>query len=237
MPPRGAWASGAVRSLVPCSCKRRGLSAILDWRGPKSPSTPVSRWMTMTAQPVRTCWGQPRRLGHKMKSSVAVVLSIELFFVGAVPLFAAEAKAPSNEGVFFVHTGTPGGTCKVDRARDGVTSVKCVDGRNMATYKRNQGCLDSSGSGYCGLDVEWMPGLSGAQLNCGHGVSYFLFSGAVADNLCRSKHGTKSCETADGAGYARASCDGGCANTAEGGNCCQVGTPGCPPAAKSNAAH
>ena len=168
-----------------------------------------------------------------MKTLVLLVLRMGLVLlawgVAVAPLSAASAQASTAWGVVFVHPGTPAGACDAQPGRDGDHEIACVDGGNSATYRAGEGCATSSGSGYCGVGVEWRPGLGGAQLNCPHGVSYWLFSGVATDNGCRSSGGTKSCETTDHAGYARATCAMGCENTALGGNCCQVGMPGCPP--------
>src|SRR5262245_12387811 len=141
------------------------------------------------------------------------------------PVFGASARSP--DGLFFLHTGTPGGACKVRTGRHGVKSITCVDESNLAEYRVESGCGKSKGSGYCGRGVEWA-GLAGAQLNCPSGVSYSLSTGVAADTTCAVKGKTKSCETSDGTGSAKASCSVGCYYTAGGGSCCAVGTAGCP---------
>ena len=168
-----------------------------------------------------------------MKTLVVSILRIGLVLLvwglTVAPSPAASAKASTAWGVVFVHTGTPDGVCDAQPGRDGDDDITCIDGDHRATYRAGEGCDTSSGSGYCGAGVEWRPGLGGAQLNCPHGVSYWLFSGVATDNQCRSSGEMKSCETTDHTGYARATCATGCDNTALGGNCCQVGTQGCPP--------
>src|SRR5262245_1767205 len=141
----------------------------------------------------RTSYTRPmsavRRLCGLILASAALI---------SPPVFGASARTP--DGLFFVHTGTPGGDCKVRTGRHGVRAITCVDESNRAEYRVYGGCGKSKGSGYCGRGAEWRQGLAGAQLNCPSGVSYYLSTGVAADTTCTVKGETKSCETSDRTG-------------------------------------
>jgi len=162
-----------------------------------------------------------------MRFALALGAGCVLMF--ASPALAAEAQTGTPAGTFYLHTGTRAGMCKSWPVGDGLSStIECSDGANRATLTSDRGCLESSGSGYCGRDIPWSARLGGSQLNCPHGVSYFLFSGVAADNQCHWTDGAKLCETTDHTGSASASCADGCDDTASGGDCCNISTPGCP---------
>ena len=156
-------------------------------------------------------------------------LLIPIVAIAACTAAPGAAKSVKVGGAtYYLHTNSDGGRCRTRDLRDGVTEIVCREGPNMAALNTELGCLDSEGAGYCGKGVPHRAALSGSQLNCPGGRSFFLFSGVASDNNCRSVGGEKSCQTSDGKGYARANCAGGCLETAAGGGCCSVGQ-GCPP--------
>lgn len=147
------------------------------------------------------------------------------------PVLGATGEASKTiklgDTTYHLHAGSDD-ECETALLTDGSTEVTCKDGTDVAILNSRHGCLDSSGDGYCGKDVPYRPELSGSQLNCPDGASYFLSSGVLLDNDCSFKGETKVCRTSDGEQYAEATCRDGCGNTRRTGVCCNIGTRGCP---------
>jgi hypothetical protein len=146
----------------------------------------------------------------------------------AGPLHAAEAGISIGESLYYVSTGTDGGTCKTRDLARGAHETVCTDGNNVAALSSTDGCLDSSGKGWCALDHRQPAGQAGSELTCAKGESWFLSVGAEA--TCKfDKAERKTCTSPDGKSSASASCASGCMETKGAGTCCEAGTANCPP--------
>ena len=140
--------------------------------------------------------------------------------------FAAGTQIRIDGKTYYLHTGTSEGTCTTREIAGGLEIV-CKDGESVAALSTADGCLDSSGTGYCARGREWQSGGAGSELTCADCKGYFLWVGPRAD--CRIRDGVKTCEAPDNVTSATASCRTGCMETHGAATCCIADTEGCPP--------
>ena len=157
---------------------------------------------------------------------LAVLLT--LFPLPAAAL-AASTAIKVGPDTYYLHTNSPYGSCRTRDVGQGTQETVCSDGGTVVAFSTSLGCLDSAGAGYCAKNDRHVQGLSGSQLNCPSGVSYWAHSGKWNDNNCVLQNGFRFCESSDGSNYAEADCEHGCRRSGGAGMCCKVGTTGCRP--------
>lgn len=158
------------------------------------------------------------------------LLVVPLALCIAAPALASAMKLATADPPIFLQVDIKGSVCNTTQNKDGSWEASCAHGSDEVHASSVDGCLDSTGMGYCGTAKPPHPAPSVNQLSCPGGVSYYLTSGVQAENDCTTKLGEqwKRCESSDKENYAEASCKAGCGDAGGAGVCCMGGKDDCP---------